>query len=137
MKNVKFYAPAIGWGIFVFTLSVWPGKDFPQIPKWTDLLSVDKLVHTLFYGIMATLILRGWFQNEKAKKDEGIEVKNKQNLFILGLGVAAFCSAFGWTIEFIQENFCEDRLFELLDGVANTIGACVGTFLVIQSTKKR
>lgn len=137
MKNIKFYAPAIGWGIFVFTLSVWPGKDFPQIPKWTDLLSVDKLVHALFYGIMAALILRGWFQSEKATKNDDFKIKNKQNLFILGLLVAAFCSTFGWAIELIQENFCADRLFELLDGVANTIGACVGTFLVIQLSKKR
>lgn len=137
MKNIKFYAPAIGWGIFVFTLSVWPGKDFPQIPNWTDLFSVDKLVHMLFYGIMAALILRGWFQSEKAKKNEGLTTKKDNNLLILGLMVAAFCSAFGWCIELIQENFCEDRLFELLDGVANTIGACVGTFLVIQFTKKR
>jgi VanZ family protein len=40
-------------------------------------------------------------------------------------------------VEWFQENFCKDRLFEVLDGVANTIGACVGTFLVIQFSKKR
>jgi VanZ family protein len=137
MKNIKFYAPAIGWGIFVFTLSVWPGKDFPQIPKWTDLLSVDKLVHMLFYGIMAVLILRGWFQSEKDAKKNNLNAKKDSNLFILGLIVAVFCSAFGWAIEWIQENYCADRLFELLDGVANTIGACVGTFLVIKLRGKR
>jgi VanZ family protein len=137
MKNIKFYAPAIGWGIFVFILSTLPGKDFPQIPKWTDLLSVDKMVHTLFYGIMAALILRGWFQSEKETKNDGFTSKKETNLIVLGLLVASFCSAFGWAIEWIQENFCEDRLFELLDGVANTIGACVGTFLVIRLRGKR
>jgi VanZ family protein len=137
MKNIKFYAPAIGWGIFVFILSTLPGKDFPQIPKWTDLLSVDKLVHTLFYGIMAALILRGWFQSQKAAKNDGFTAKPNSNLFVLGLLVAIFCSAFGWGIEWIQENYCEDRLFEVLDGVANTIGACVGTFLVIRLRGKR
>jgi hypothetical protein len=137
MKNIKFYAPAIGWGIFVFTLSVWPGKDFPQIPNWTDLLSVDKLVHMLFYGIMAVLILRGWFQSEKEAKKDDFNAKKDSNLFVLGLIVAVFCSTFGWAIEWIQENYCADRLFELLDGVANTIGACVGTFLAIRFTKKR
>ncbi len=137
MKNIKFYAPAIGWGIFVFTLSVWPGKDFPQIPQWTDLFSVDKLVHMLFYGIMAALILRGWFQSQKIAGKDGFTTKKDSNLFILGLLVAAFCSAFGWAIEWIQENYCADRMFEILDGVANTIGACIGTFLVIWFTKKR
>jgi VanZ family protein len=137
MKNIKFYAPAIGWGIFVFILSTLPGKDFPQIPKWTDLLSVDKLVHTLFYGIMAALILRGWFQSQKVAKNDNFTTKTNSNLFVLGLLVAIFCSAFGWGIEWIQENYCEDRLFEVLDGVANTIGACVGTFLVIRLRGKR
>jgi hypothetical protein len=137
MKNIKFYAPAIGWGIFVFILSTWPGKDFPQIPKWTDLLSVDKMIHMLFYGIMAVLILRGWFKSQKVAKDDGFTTKPNSNLFVLGLLVSIFCSAFGWGIEWIQENYCEDRLFEVLDGVANTIGACVGTFLVIQLAKKR
>jgi VanZ family protein len=137
MKNIKLYAPAIGWGIFVFALSVWPGKDFPQLPNWTDLFSVDKLVHMLFYAIMAVLILRGWFLSEKVAKKDGSISKNDNNLFILGLLVAVFCSAFGWGIEWVQENYCEDRLFEVLDGVANTIGACVGTFLVIMFIRKR
>jgi VanZ family protein len=137
MKNIKFYAPAIGWGIFVFILSIWPGKDFPQIPNWTDLFSVDKLVHMLFYGIMAALILRGWFKSQKVAENKNSIRKKEPNLFVLGLLVAAFCSAFGWGIEWIQENYCADRMFEFLDGVANMIGACVGTFLVIVFKRKR
>jgi VanZ family protein len=137
MKNIKSYAPAIGWGIFVFTLSMWPGKDFPQIPKLTDLLSVDKMVHMLFYGIMAALILRGWFKSKKEAKENLQTPMNDKSIQIFGLGVALFCSAFGWGIEWIQENFCADRLFEILDGVANMIGAFIGTFLAIWLTRKK
>jgi H+/Cl- antiporter ClcA len=137
MKNIKFYAPAIGWGIFVFTLSVWPGKDFPQIPKWTDLFSLDKLVHMLFYGIMAALILRGWFKSQKGLENDAFSIKNNKNLYLLGFFVAVFCSCFGWFLEWFQDNYCSDRMFEVLDGVANTIGAFVGTFLVIGIRRKR
>ncbi|NJN34087.1 MAG: hypothetical protein HC817_07405 [Saprospiraceae bacterium] len=52
--------PAIGWGIFVFVLSVWPGKDFPKIEDWFDLFSVDKVVHMVFYALLTWLILRGY-----------------------------------------------------------------------------
>ena len=44
MLKLKYYAPAFGWGIFIFILSTMPGKDFPQVPDILDLLSVDKLV---------------------------------------------------------------------------------------------
>lgn len=137
MKNIKFYAPAIGWGIFVFTLSVWPGKDFPQLPNWSDLFSLDKMVHMLFYGIMAALILRGWFKSQNEAKYDVSIIKNSKKLYIFGFWVAVFCTSFGWFLEWFQDNFCADRMFEVLDGVANTIGAFVGTFLVIQLTKKR
>jgi VanZ family protein len=136
MKNIKLYAPAIGWGLFVFTLSVWPGKDFPQIPKWTDLLSVDKMVHMLFYGILSGLILRGWFLSEKEAGQNVFTKKNKRSIYLFGLTIALFCAVFGWFIEWFQENYCSDRMFEVLDGVANTIGAFVGTFLVIRFAKK-
>ena len=130
MKNIKFYAPAIGWGIFVFILSTLPGKDFPKLPDWSDLLSVDKMIHTLFYGILSALILRGWFLSTKN------DVTSKRRVYTFGVLVAVFCSGFGWFIEWFQDNYCEDRLFELLDGLANTIGACVGTFLVIVFNRK-
>jgi hypothetical protein len=128
MKNIKPYAPAIVWGIFIFVLSVWPGKDFPQL-DWGDLLSVDKLVHITFYGILTALILRGQSQikESKLKTREGnfqlINAENRQKMLRLGLITALSCTAFGWFIEWFQENYCQDRLFDWFDGLANTIGA--------------
>ena len=130
LKIIKFYAPAVGWGIFVFILSTLPGKDFPKIPDLMDLLSVDKMVHMLFYGTFSGLILRGWQRSQTA-------LPSFQKIVVIGLGVAVFCSCYGWFLEWIQENFCEDRMFEILDGVANTIGAVVSCsiFVLLQSKK--
>ena len=130
LKIIKFYAPAVGWGIFVFILSTLPGKDFPKIPDLMDLFSVDKMVHMLFYGTFSGLILRGWRLSQTA-------LPSFQKIVMISLGVAAFCSCYGWFLEWIQENFCEDRMFEILDGVANTIGAVVSCsiFVLLQSKK--
>ena len=118
MLKLKYYAPAFGWGIFIFILSTLPGKDFPQVPDIMDLLSVDKLVHTLFYAILTWLILRGVVRS-------GQSTMNYKSILLLGFVVAIFSAGFGWFLEWYQKNYCEDRYFEILDGVANTIGAFI------------
>lgn len=126
MKNIKFpYAPAIAWGIFIFTLSVWPGKDFPSIPDWGDLLSLDKIVHMTFYGLLTWLILWG-----KRRNTEGAIS------FIIMLVVAAFSSGFGWFLEWFQGAYCQDRMSDVMDGIANTIGAVVGLLAFLFYQKK-
>jgi hypothetical protein len=118
MLKIKNFAPAIGWGIFIFILCTIPGKDFPQIPDILGLLSMDKMVHMLFYAILTWLILRGW----RLSKTTPITF---QKIVIAGFIVACFSAGMGWFLEWYQETFCEDRLFEFLDGVANTIGAVI------------
>lgn len=129
MKNIKFpYAPAIAWGIFVFVLSVLPGKDFPSIPDWGDLLSVDKIVHVLFYGLLTWLILFGKLKN---KNTEGAV-----SLFF-AIAVAAFSSVYGWFLEWFQGAYCEDRMADVMDGVANTIGATLGLLVFLYFQRKK
>jgi hypothetical protein len=134
MKNIKPYAPAIAWGIFIFALSVWPGKDFPQL-DWGDLLSVDKLVHITFYALLTALILRGPSESEnfKVKKGENAPttVENRRKMIRFAVITAFSCTAYGWFLEWFQENYCQDRLFDWFDGLANTIGAfgALGVFI--------
>ena len=144
MTTVKSYAPAIAWGIFIFVLSVWPGKDFPQLNFWwEELLSVDKLVHFTFYALLTGLILRGYFgiKNEKLKiKDAYFNLgnaENKRQILRLGLVVAASCTALGWSLEWIQEHFCQDRTFDWFDGLANTIGACLALGVFLRQNKDK
>jgi hypothetical protein len=138
MRTAKSYAPAIAWGIFIFVLSVWPGKDFPQLNFWwEELLSVDKLVHFTFYALLTALILRGYFgiKNEKLKiKDAYFNLGNAENrpqILRFAVYVATICAAFGWLIEWIQKHFCQDRMFDPFDGLANTVGAfgMLGVFI--------
>jgi hypothetical protein len=128
MKNVKPYAPAIAWGIFIFALSVVPGKDLPH-PDWGELISLDKFIHILFYGFLMGLILRGrlHMQNDKLKTREGdfrtVNAENRRQILRFALMTALGCTVFGWFLEWFQESYCQDRLFDWFDGLANTIGA--------------
>ncbi len=128
MTRIKPYAPALAWGIFIFVLSTWPGKDFPQF-NWGDLLSVDKLVHITFYALLTGLILRGYFRIENltlkinAADFDLQNAETKRQILRIGLLIATSCTAYGWFLEWFQEHFCQDRLFDPFDGLANTIGA--------------
>ena len=128
MVYIKPYAPALVWGIFIFALSTWPGKDFPQL-NWGDLVSVDKLVHITFYALLTGLILRGYFgiKNLKLKINAAdFRLENggiKPQILKIGFWIAASCTAYGWFLEWFQEHFCQDRLFDPFDGLANTMGA--------------
>lgn len=112
-KNVSFlsFAPAMVWGIFIFGLSVWPGKDFPSF-DWDDLLSLDKIVHVLFYALLVGLVLRGFKLRQNAPLSISV-------ILLTAVG----CTFYGWFLEWFQENFCRDRMYDVLDGLANTIGA--------------
>lgn len=126
MKNIKFsYAPALAWGIFVFVLSVLPGKDFPSIPDWGDLLSVDKIVHTIFYSTLTLLILRG---KRKAT--------NKAVSLLFAVGAAVFSSAYGWFLEWFQGAYCADRMSDVMDGIANTVGAVLSLAIFLYFQQK-
>lgn len=129
MKNIKPYAPAIVWGIFIFALSVWPGKDFPKL-DWGDLLSVDKLVHIVFYALLTALILLSekWkVNNEKLADERGVDAlemaKKRRKMRRFAVMTAVGCTAYGWFLEWFQEHYCQDRLFDWFDGLANTMGA--------------
>lgn len=128
MTTFRPYAPAIAWGIFIFVLSVLPGKDFPQL-DWGDFLSVDKLVHITFYGLLTGLILRGYFNVKnfgfRIEKNDfpSINALDKRQILKIGVFIALSCTLYGWLLEWIQDNFCQDRLFDWFDGLANTIGA--------------
>lgn len=121
LKTFKTYAPALAWGIFIFILSTIPGKDLPKIPNISDLITVDKMVHMIFYGLLTALILR-------------FAALSRAPLKVLA--IALMCTGYGWFIEWFQGSYCSDRLFEVMDGLANTIGALAVSVYFIFKKKK-
>jgi VanZ like family len=124
MKQLRNYAPAIGWGIFIFIISTIPGKDIPHFESPWDLIKLDKLVHMSIYAFLIWQILGGY---RKIKEHNGI-IHNALFYFKIGVILAICTSLYGLFIEWIQENYCDGRSFELYDELANTIGSFIGCF---------
>ena len=109
MKFIQTGWPAILWAIFIFILSVIPGKQFPRelfIPH------LDKAVHLTFYLVLFVL-------GYGAKKNE---------LSILALSTV--CFLYGLLIELIQHYLIPNRFFGADDILANTIGIVFGVLFV-------
>lgn len=97
------------------------------MPNWNSLFSVDKIVHFLFYGGLTWLILRG-----KRKDTEGGVISLN-----FAIRTALFTSVYGWFLEWFQGAYCQDRMSDVMDGLANMIGALLGTLLFLFLHQKK
>jgi len=108
---LKYFIPSIIWALIILYLSSGPGI---QLPKSTIDLSIDKIGHFIFYGILAFLIAYGYY-------------KNNSTIHKNGLFKALIISGFyGICLEIMQYSFFPNRYFEVLDIIANISGSLFG-----------
>lgn len=115
----RFLRLAIAWALVIAFLCLTPGKALPQW-EWADLLSVDKLVHMLLFGMLSYLLARG-FRDRSSNTWTDARV-----LFVAGL----LSFVYGALMEVLQETPGLGRNGDLVDLTANTLGAVVGAYLV-------
>ncbi len=119
--QVKRYAPAIGWAILIFVLSVLPGRKLPKVGlNWIEF---DKVAHFGVYFLLAVAI--GW------SLKRGRILKAGQVVWII-----LICTGYGVLLEVFQHSFLSDRYFELPDMVANAAGSILGGLFVYFLFKK-
>jgi VanZ family protein len=106
LNSPRVHFLSFTWALSILLLSATPGKELPSI----DLAHIDKFFHALVYGILAVLLFLSF-------KRLGIE-----SLF----AVVVIVSAYGFLMEWMQGTFFEGRFFDVMDGIANTIGAILG-----------
>jgi VanZ family protein len=112
-KNKLIY-PALLWTFFVATLCL---VSFNSVPK-VRIENFDKLVHACFhFGIVLLWFL--YFNIQKSKPF--IKAANLAILFSL---------IFGILIEICQQLFTTSRKADVLDLVANTLGALLAVFFL-------
>ncbi len=102
------------WAAFLLVLSLLPAGRIPKIDLLSDLLSVDKWVHALVYGVFAVLLylpLRG-------------------GRILGGFWAFLLSSAFGAAMEWLQFVSNTGRHFDLADMIANCFGALIGYLLL-------
>ena len=129
MKRMSFtkFIPGIAWFLIVMVLLFAPGREFPST-NWFGDIQMDKLVHIGVFGLLALLFMTPVGRSKMEKRE-------KLQYFI---GIAVAISIWGLSSEFIQKYWAIGRNFDLLDWLADSIGAVL-TYLYcrkkyIQST---
>nr|WP_299383309.1 VanZ family protein [Allomuricauda sp.] len=118
LKRNIFTLFFVGWVLFLTTLSLFSFSDLDtgtvKIPY------ADKITHFIFYFIFATLACMALRERSRGQMDIG-------NAMWYGL-VSAI--TYGIIIEVLQYTLTDDRMAELGDVIANTLGAIAGVLLI-------
>ncbi len=109
---------AVAWMAFIFYLSSQSSLPTPELFS-----QQDKILHAVFYGILATLLL--------ASFKPGITGYKKIHSLLAALGA----SLYGISDE-IHQSFVAGRDADFLDWLADTTGAVVAIVLVSYLAKK-
>ena len=112
------FIPGITWFVFVLVIVFLPGDDVPD-EGWLNLSKFDKLIHATLFGGIVFLFC---FPFKKA----AIERAEKLNLFIR---ITIATIVWGFTTELIQKYFVPGRQYDLLDWLADSVGAGIALFV--------
>lgn len=107
-RFLRFYWPAVIWGIFILIATLMPGKSIPSV----SLFRFDKLIHAFIFGVFAGLCLYGLNRSK-----DSVSVK-------AWVYVGLFTIIWSISIEGMQ-SFIPDRGADLLDVIANIIGVLI------------
>jgi VanZ family protein len=122
VKPLKF-VPAFIWAIIIIVLLVMPSQDIPSNPIF-DKIYFDKWVHAGLFGMMNLLLAPPLFKT----KYSSIKIYLCNTLCVIAFGVA---------MEYVQKYLTTDRDFDVLDMVADGIGAVIIFIWVYTGYKKQ
>ncbi|CAM3531947.1 VanZ family protein [Zobellia roscoffensis] len=118
LKNHKYTIAFVGWMMFVTFLSLASFSDTDTAD--IDIPNLDKVVHFSFYfgaAFLAVLFI-------KEITNGTIELRKAVFLAVIGAII------YGIIIEVLQYSFTADRHGDILDALANSVGAIFGSLAV-------
>jgi len=117
VKN-RWIIASILWALVILVLCSIPGKDLPAA-SWFELISLDKWVHAAMFAIQYLLLIRAF----AAEFISNIIYSLKNWLAVL------IAVVYGALTEFYQHAFLTDRVADIYDFVANTVGVFIGVLI--------
>ncbi len=115
---LKHTLPAFLWALFIFILTMMPGKYIPPVNIW-DIANLDKLAHLFVFVVLLVLTLYGFL------KQDAYKILLSYPMLI----AFTLCTAYGFLLEVMQGMLLSDRYFEWYDAVANAAGCVAGIIL--------
>ena len=106
---------SIFWSVSIFFLCLMSTEDLPSI-DYLQLLSFDKLVHAILFGLLSLSLLVTFRRQNK------VNYIRKKAILIAVL----FSLIYGLILEIVQYSLVEDRTGEVYDIVANMLGCALG-----------
>ncbi|PHI21478.1 hypothetical protein CEQ90_03510 [Lewinellaceae bacterium SD302] len=119
--KARQWSAVVTWAAILLVLSLLPAGRIPRIDLLDDLLSIDKWVHALVYGVFAVLLY--------------LPLRNGR--IFGGLWAFLLSSVFGAAMEWLQYVSNTGRNFDLADMIANCFGALIGYLLIRRYTKNK
>lgn len=117
----KKLLPGIVWFLLVLILVCLPGEDIPD-EGWVGIANFDKLVHAgLFGGIVFFFCLP--FRKEDITKQQKRHIFTRIMIAVI---------VWGLTTEMIQRFFIPGRQYDLLDWLADSVGAAIAFFISLK-----
>ncbi|MCX8210155.1 MAG: VanZ family protein [Lewinella sp.] len=109
-QRIQWFASG-AYALFLLVVSLLPGRSMPSIPNWFSLFSPDKVAHFGAYGLFA-LLLSAVFSESRIKRAIPCAV--------------SVTAIYGIVMEILQGISGTGRQFDLVDMVANFLGAILG-----------
>lgn len=109
------YLPGIAWFFLTLIAISIPGKELPKFGAWFEQISFDKLIHTFLFGMLAAL----WMLPVALST---VSIQHKIHWFIK---VTIATAIWGLAAELTQKYFIPMRSYDVVDLVANTLGAVI------------
>lgn len=113
---LRYYVPAAAWIVLILFLCTLPGSELPSISLF-DKLHMDKIVHFFLFGGTVILLAYGIYRQ-----------RGRANISVL-VTITVIAILYGLAIEFIQKYMVANRSFELMDVVADAVGAITGALI--------
>jgi VanZ family protein len=122
----RYTYPAFLWAALILILCAIPGPQIPRL-KFLDWLRPDKIVHIVLFGTLSVLLIRGFLQ-----QDNFTTLSSHPKLYAVLLS-----SMYGIVIELLQEYVFIKRTGEILDAIADALGAFIGLWIYNYWIKRR
>jgi VanZ family protein len=111
------------WALFLLALTSWPSP--PEVPVFSGLPSIDKVVHSLLYGVFGWLVLRA------------VRWPGRPGFtYPRALAVVGALAVFGVADE-THQAFIPGRSMEGRDAVMDAAGAALGTLAAGWTERRR